>query len=141
MADISLASTSDTSFAISIDDTSPTVLYTPFGDNYGVPNLTAGWSPYFSDSGFATDPAAGQQGDGTSFHVTSADGASLRLRWNGECAQYSFRSSPFGRLVHQGRCNEARDLNSFTKEAYPIVCLKSMLVFAATGCETRRRLH
>ena len=99
MADIGLDSTSDESFAISIDDTSPTVLYEPFGDTYGVPNLTGGWNPYFSGSGLATDPAtdpaAGQKGEGTSFHVTSADGASLGLRWNGECTEHRSLQAAF----------------------------------------------
>ena len=81
------------SFAILIDDTSPTIVYTPFGDTYSAPNLSAGWNPYFSESGFATNTAVGQEGQGTSFHVTSADGASMGLRWNGECPPYS-PSSP-----------------------------------------------
>ncbi|KAI0339912.1 hypothetical protein BDW22DRAFT_1399608 [Trametopsis cervina] len=78
------ADTDDGSFRITIDDTSPTVVYAPFADTFSSPNLTAGWNPFFSDSGFAdTTSSDGQVGEGTSFHVTSGDGASLRIRWNG----------------------------------------------------------
>lgn len=85
MADTELTSSDDSSsFAITIDDTSPTVVYSPFADTFAAPNLTAGWNPYFSDSGLATDPTIGQVGQGLSFHVTSADGASLAIRWNGK---------------------------------------------------------
>ncbi|KAI0084910.1 hypothetical protein BDY19DRAFT_1050965 [Irpex rosettiformis] len=69
------------SFVINIDDTSPTISYSPFADTFTTPNLTAGWNPYYSDSGIANGQDT--QGEGTTFHVTSANGASLDIRWNG----------------------------------------------------------
>lgn len=83
MAEIA-SSSNDTSFVITIDDTSPTFVYSPFADTFGTPNLTAGWNPYYSETAFTPNPLTGE-GNGTSLHVTSADGASLSLRWNGEC--------------------------------------------------------
>lgn len=65
---------------LSVDDTSPTIVYAPFGDTFGSPNLTAGWNPYF-DSGFNAFP--GQVGNGTSSHITSLDGAALSITWQG----------------------------------------------------------
>ncbi|OBZ70850.1 hypothetical protein A0H81_09220 [Grifola frondosa] len=53
------------------------------------PDLTAGWNPYYSDSGFATvDSGMGSVfgtaiGNGTSMHMTSCDGAALAISWNG----------------------------------------------------------
>ena len=75
----------DSSFVITIDDTSPTIVYSPFADTFAAPNLTAGWNPFFSVSGFLNQsgPAAEAE-EGSTFHVTSADGASLGIRWNGE---------------------------------------------------------
>ena len=74
----------ETDIVIAIDDTSPTIVYTPFADDPTGPNLTAGWNSFYSETGFTPDPVSGQ-GVGTSLHVTSADGASLSVRWNGEC--------------------------------------------------------
>ena len=64
-----------------VDDTSPTISYSPFGDTFSLPNLTAGWNPYFDGSNFPSTP--GQTGNGTSYHVTSRDGASLSVQWKG----------------------------------------------------------
>lgn len=65
----------------SVDDTSPQISYFPFADTLSTPNLSAGWNPYFSLSGFAA--ALGESGNGTSHHITSLDGASLSIRWRG----------------------------------------------------------
>lgn len=64
-----------------VDDTSPTISYSPFGDTFSLPNLTAGWNPYFDTSSFAS--TIGEIGSGTSYHVTSCDGASLSVQWKG----------------------------------------------------------
>lgn len=64
-----------------VDDTSPTILYSPFGDTFSTPNLSAGWNPYFTLSGFAS--ALGDVGNGTSLHITSDNGASLLIQWQG----------------------------------------------------------
>jgi hypothetical protein len=71
-------------FVIAIDDTSPTIVYSPFADTFAAPSLTTGWNSYFSISGFANNSSVGVQGEGSTFHVTSADGASLDIRWNGK---------------------------------------------------------
>ncbi|KAL4251440.1 hypothetical protein ABKN59_005708 [Abortiporus biennis] len=82
MAD-SVPSTSDrNSFSITIEDDSPTVVYSPFADTFGTPNITSGWNPFFSDSGFASN-SPDLVGSGTGLHVTAADGASLTIGWNG----------------------------------------------------------
>ncbi|KAI0949030.1 hypothetical protein AcW1_008745 [Taiwanofungus camphoratus] len=79
-----------TVFPITIDDTSPTVSYAPFADTFGVPDLLAGWNPYYTYSGFAADPyssASGSSvsnvGNGTSLHLTACDSAAFAIRWNG----------------------------------------------------------
>jgi hypothetical protein len=64
-----------------VDDTSPSIFYSPFRDTFSLPNLTAGWNPYFDLSSFATDP--GEIGNGTSYHVTSLDGATIAVQWKG----------------------------------------------------------
>lgn len=81
-----MATTSLSDVAIfTIDDTSPTVVYAPFGDTLNLPNLLAGWNPYYDGSGFASGILGvdGEVGVGTSLHVTSRDGASLAVRWHG----------------------------------------------------------
>lgn len=65
----------------SVDDTSPQISYLPFADTLSTPNISAGWNPYFSLSGFAA--ALGESGNGTSHHITSLDGASLSIHWRG----------------------------------------------------------
>lgn len=77
-------------FPLTLDDTSPTIAYAPFADTFGLPNLTAGWNPYYTDSGFSTDsgPSSSSSGvsnigNGTSLHVTAHDGAQFAIRWNG----------------------------------------------------------
>lgn len=64
-----------------IDDTSPTISYLPSGDTLGRPDLTAGWNPFFTGSGFAA--SQGVRGNGTSLHVTQRDGAQLSITWRG----------------------------------------------------------
>jgi hypothetical protein len=67
-----------------VDDTSPSISYSPFGDTFSHANLSAGWNPYFDLSGFAliaSDP--GEIGNGTSYHVTSLDGAVIAVQWKG----------------------------------------------------------
>ncbi|KAF8172424.1 hypothetical protein K438DRAFT_1728946 [Mycena galopus ATCC 62051] len=65
-----------------VDDSSPTVTYSPFGDTFSSPNLSAGWNPYWEDPGFSTK-VPGAIGSGTSLHITSLNGASLRIQWTG----------------------------------------------------------
>ncbi len=64
-----------------IDDTSPTLSFSPFRDTLSTPNLSEGWNPYCATFGFAS--ALGQLGSGLSYHITSKDGASLSLTWHG----------------------------------------------------------
>ena len=83
MADPS--SPSSSSIPFTIDDTSPTLSYTPFRDTLSVPNLPLGWNPYYELSGFANAPGSGpaQQGNGTSYHITAMDGAKVGVQWFG----------------------------------------------------------
>ncbi|KAF8800211.1 hypothetical protein BYT27DRAFT_7200394 [Phlegmacium glaucopus] len=69
------------SVQFTVDDTSPTILYSPFGDTFSTPNLSAGWNPYYTLSGFV--PAPGDVGNGTSQHITSMNGSSCAIQWQG----------------------------------------------------------
>ncbi|KDR67573.1 hypothetical protein GALMADRAFT_130366 [Galerina marginata CBS 339.88] len=64
-----------------VDDTSPSISYSPFGDTFTTPDLSAGWNPYYNLSGFIH--SIGEVGNGTSLHITSLNGASLALQWRG----------------------------------------------------------
>jgi len=66
---------------VTVDDISPCISYSPFRDTFSSPNLSAGWNPYYDQSGFAAH--SGETGNGTSLHITSLDGASLALQWRG----------------------------------------------------------
>ena len=71
----------ETSVQFDVDDTSPTISYSPFRDTLSTPDLSAGWNPYYNLSGFVH--AQGEVGNGTSLHITSLDGASLALQFRG----------------------------------------------------------
>ncbi len=81
----------DPAFPLTIDDTSPLVLYHPFADTFTQPQTGQGWNPYYTRSGFASiDSGAGSLissaiGNGTSLHLTAAEGAALQINWNGVC--------------------------------------------------------
>ena len=72
-----------TSFELTLDDTSPIINYYPFAETLGAPNFVAGWNSYFSESGFLSE--LGEVGTGESMHVTSLDGAELTIQWFGAC--------------------------------------------------------
>ena len=69
------------SFSLLINDSSPLLAYFPFPDTLSIPNLLEGWNPCFNTSGCPTVP--GQQGTGSSYHVTSMDGAAFLIQWWG----------------------------------------------------------
>ncbi|KAF5351626.1 hypothetical protein D9756_007762 [Leucocoprinus leucothites] len=69
----------------SVDDSSPAIAYSPFGDTLTFPNLSAGWNPYLVNSGFVS--SLGQIAVGQSQHITSLNGASVTLEWNGTSIQ------------------------------------------------------
>ncbi|KAF8894333.1 hypothetical protein CPB84DRAFT_1293010 [Gymnopilus junonius] len=71
----------ETSLQFTVDDTSPTISYSPFRDTLSTPDLSAGWNPYYNLSGFIH--AQGEVGNGTSLHITSLNGASLALQFHG----------------------------------------------------------
>ncbi|KAF8271317.1 hypothetical protein EI94DRAFT_1784320 [Lactarius quietus] len=75
------------SFSLLVNDASPALTYFPFSDTLSIPNLFAGWNPCFSNSSCSTYP--GQQGNGTSFHITSRDGAAFSVQWWGNGIQLS----------------------------------------------------
>lgn len=78
----------DSYFTLTVDDNSPTVGYAPFRDTLGAPNLTAGWNPYYTGSGFSSgsnsSSVVSNIGNGTSLHLTASDGAQVAIQWNGE---------------------------------------------------------
>ncbi|KAI0361086.1 hypothetical protein OH77DRAFT_393081 [Trametes cingulata] len=72
----------DTSWTVTIDDTSSFINYHPQGDG-GVGDWTStGWQPWFSDSG-GFNSAGGEDGTGTSLHITAFPGASLDFQFYG----------------------------------------------------------
>ncbi|KAJ7091115.1 hypothetical protein C8R44DRAFT_719753 [Mycena epipterygia] len=66
----------------SVDDSSPTVQYFPFGDTLAAADLAAGWNPHWDQPGFSS-ATTGATGSGTSLHITSLNGASLQIQWKG----------------------------------------------------------
>ncbi|KAK7473108.1 hypothetical protein VKT23_001208 [Stygiomarasmius scandens] len=64
-----------------VDDTSPTIRYFPFGDTFSAPNFSAGWNPVFN--GASPAGISLETGNSTSSHVTSLDGASIQVQWQG----------------------------------------------------------
>ncbi|KAI0823615.1 hypothetical protein BC628DRAFT_1324565 [Trametes gibbosa] len=80
----------DPVFPLTIDDTSPLVLYQPFGDIFTLPaDLSVGWNQYYTASGLPQSPSGPgapigpNVGNGTSLHLTTSDGAALRIDWSG----------------------------------------------------------
>ncbi|KAF7376434.1 hypothetical protein MSAN_00059000 [Mycena sanguinolenta] len=67
---------------LTVDDTSTTVHYSPIGDTFGSPNLSAGWNPHWDSPGFSS-ANLGAVGSGQSLHITSLNGASLEIQWTG----------------------------------------------------------
>ena len=66
---------------ILVDDTSPSITYYPWADTLGAPDVLAGWNPYYTESSFAA--YQGEVGQGTSLHLTSLNGASFSIQWQG----------------------------------------------------------
>ncbi|TFY69899.1 hypothetical protein EVJ58_g135 [Rhodofomes roseus] len=60
----------NTLVSIIVDDNSPTIAYAPFGDTLGEPNVTAGWNPYYTGSGFSSGS-------------NSSSSSVVAIRWNG----------------------------------------------------------
>ena len=70
-------------FQLGIDNTSPTISYSPFFPNTVAPNATLlGWTPYYTNSGFPS--TSGLVGNGTSFQISSKDGSLLSITWFGQ---------------------------------------------------------
>ncbi|ESK92053.1 hypothetical protein Moror_10337 [Moniliophthora roreri MCA 2997] len=67
---------------IVVDDSSPTIFYTPFSDTFGtIPNFPAGWNALlnFSFAGFPIQVSRNM----STVHATSRDGASLSINFQG----------------------------------------------------------
>jgi hypothetical protein len=88
------------SFSLLIDDSSPVLSYFPFPDTLSIPNFFEGWNPCFSISACPTLP--GQQGNGSSFHVTSQDGAAFSINWWGTPSPNFFSLPPVSISVPTG---------------------------------------
>jgi hypothetical protein len=69
------------SFTLLVNNSSPQLYYSPFADTLSIPNFLQGWNPCFSISACPTFP--GEQGNGSSYHVTSSDGAMFSIQWWG----------------------------------------------------------
>jgi len=68
-------------FQLGIDNTSPTITYFPFFPNTVALNVTAGWTPYYTNSGFPS--TSGLVGNGTSLQISSKNGSFLSITWFG----------------------------------------------------------
>ncbi|KAK1230252.1 hypothetical protein PQX77_006681 [Marasmius sp. AFHP31] len=66
---------------IVVDDTSPTILYSPFSETFGAPNFTAGWNPLFNSTSLGGTPL--NVGNSTTVHVTSRNDASFLINFQG----------------------------------------------------------
>lgn len=71
-------------FNITIDDTSPTIVYTPAADTFGSADIINSWNPSFNGTNFASPSTLGMTGQGQSFHITARDGATFNIKWNGK---------------------------------------------------------
>ena len=69
---------------LDVDDTSPTIRYSPSSSTSSTDLLT-GWTPCFSLSGCNTK--TGMIPNGTSYYITAYDDASFTLRWQGTGVQ------------------------------------------------------
>jgi hypothetical protein len=74
-------------FTLLINDNSPLLSYFPFADTLSIPNFSLGWNPCFNLTACTT--YHDEQGNGTSFHITSADGAAFSIEWWGNGIQLS----------------------------------------------------
>ena len=70
-------------FQLGFDNTSPTITYDPFFPNTIAPNATAGWTPYYTASGFPSNSTLGLAGNGTSFQISSKNGSFFSITWFG----------------------------------------------------------
>ncbi|KAL0581903.1 hypothetical protein V5O48_000133 [Marasmius crinis-equi] len=67
--------------SIVVDDTSPTILYSPFADTFGAPDFTAGWNPLFNRTSLGGAPL--NVGNSTTVHVTSRNGSTFLINFQG----------------------------------------------------------
>ncbi|KIP08080.1 hypothetical protein PHLGIDRAFT_35126 [Phlebiopsis gigantea 11061_1 CR5-6] len=67
------------SWNTTIDDTSPTIVYSPYSEG----PLQNGWETWFSDSQTSWNSFTGEEAEGTSLHITELDGASLYMQFQG----------------------------------------------------------
>lgn len=105
----------DVVFPLTIDDTSPLVQYSPFGDTTtGSPAIGAGWNAFDTSSGFASWPSGSglpigpTVANGTSLHLTAADGAAFQIDWNGTSAQLHENPARLARSVRVRPCRVCR---------------------------------
>lgn len=113
------------SFSLLVNNSSPLLSYYPFADTLSTPNLSQGWNPCFTTSACPTVP--GEQGNGSSFHVTSSDGAAFSIQWWGTWALnvYAVRSPSSDRMQE-------------TESSYPASPpAPSLMTFSSTTRKTR----
>ncbi|KAJ4483823.1 hypothetical protein J3R30DRAFT_3698737 [Lentinula aciculospora] len=98
----------NTALALDVDDTSPTILYFPFGDSFSIPNFTAGWNPLFNQTSFGGAPLEVE--NSTSVHITSRNNASFSLNWKGTGIQlFGYATNATYTILLDG---SSRDANS-----------------------------
>ena len=68
-------------YLLTVDDSSPQIIYSPAVDPGGNQNPLPGWDAVYTGSKTPDEP--GQSGEGETFHVTSLDGAQVSVHWIG----------------------------------------------------------
>lgn len=89
MADTASSSGEDNSFDVTIDDTSPTIVYSPSDDGLDASSSANGWVSCFASASTSLCNPSGESAEtnATTLHFTTTDGASIALDWNGECGR------------------------------------------------------
>lgn len=68
-------------YLLTVDDSSPQIIYSPAVDPYGNHTSLSGWDAVYTGSETPEEP--GKSGKGETFHVTSLDGAQVSVQWTG----------------------------------------------------------
>ncbi|KIY53087.1 hypothetical protein FISHEDRAFT_33860 [Fistulina hepatica ATCC 64428] len=103
------------SVQLDVDNTSPTINYFPSTDVLSNTNISRGWVPFYSQSGYAS--TIGEVGVGQSYHITSRVGASLIIEWHGTAIQLlgnatniSYSVTLDGQVVIDGDATRSSDI-------------------------------
>ena len=107
-----------TAYNLTIDDTSPQIVYSPPTYTGSSPDIQSTWNQYFDGVGFNTFP--GQVGlRNESLHITQTDGANFSIAFTG---QYSARP-PYPPLLQEAGAlayQVTRNAHQLKKARHPL---------------------